>query len=248
MADIGTNVYQIGDEPYQFKQKFHDVLVAVDENRQRGIESLMQIENPPEVILLDDAYQHRKVKAGFNILLTTYNKLYVNDWVLPTGNLREPRSGAQRANVVVVTKCPDKLSSSEKNSIAKKLHLKPHQKLFFSTIVYDDVVLNDSGRMALKQLKSEVFTLVTGIANAQPLVNFLRDQELHFEHLNFTDHHEFSEKELTRLDKNQLIITTEKDFTRLNGKLKKCQLYYLPIKVEIDNNSSFEELIKSYVC
>lgn len=247
LADDRTNVEDLGDEPYQFKQKFKDVLVAVDENRQRGIESLMKLENSPEVILLDDAFQHRKVKAGFNIMLTTYDNLYVDDFVLPTGNLREPKPGAKRADVVVVTKCPSDITKKDKSRISSKLKLESYQKLFFSSIVYDDYVLNNDERVWVDDLKNEPFTLVTGIANAQTLVDFLKAKKLNFEHLNFKDHHDFTEGELKTLDQKPLIVTTEKDFVRLHGKLKNVQLFYLPITVSLDDSEAFEYLVKKFV-
>lgn len=247
LADDDTEVHEIGDEPYQFKQKFDDVLVAVDEDRQRGIERLMQLESAPDIILLDDAYQHRKVKAGLNVLLTTYDNLYIHDWLLPTGNLREPRSGAKRADIVVVTKCPTTLSVSEKNKITEALKLQPNQALFFSSIVYDDVVFNETASLDLKELKKQTFTLVTGIANAQPLVDFLKNQGLSFEHLNFGDHHNFSAAELQALEEKPLIVTTEKDFTRLENRLDHAALYYLPITIKVDSAAAFETAIRNFV-
>src|SRR5690606_22278810 len=127
---------EVGDEPLQFKSKFPEVRVAVDEQRVHGIKKLSVLENPPEVILLDDAFQHRKVRAGLNILLTSYGNLYSEDHVLPTGNLRESRAGAERAQLVVVTKCPDDLSSSEKEDIKDRLRLDEAQQLYFSGISY----------------------------------------------------------------------------------------------------------------
>ncbi|MCL4165419.1 UNVERIFIED_CONTAM: hypothetical protein GTU68_059268, partial [Idotea baltica] len=137
LANKSANASLLGDEPFQFYRKFKkDIQVAVDADRQNGIANLMQQETSPEVVLLDDAYQHRKVQAGFYILLSTYSNLYINDWVLPTGNLREPRGGAKRANFIVVTKCPDGLSDIEKEKIIKKINPKANQYVFFSTICY----------------------------------------------------------------------------------------------------------------
>ena len=122
LADETSDAKQIGDEPFQYYQKFKDIKVAVDEKRVHGIEQLLTTNNPPEIVLLDDAYQHRKVNAGFYILLTSYEKLYANDYLLPTGNLRESKSGAKRAQVVIVTKCPENLSEQEQQKISKKLN------------------------------------------------------------------------------------------------------------------------------
>ena len=247
LANGKTKVDEIGDEPYQFHQKFQDILVAVDENRQHGIDELLKLDNSPEVILLDDAFQHRKVKAGFNILLTTYSNLYADDIMLPTGDLREPRKGAERADIVVVTKCPTCISDIEKNSIRNKLNLNDNQSLFFSSIAYEDSVFNDNETHTVSELKDKDFTLVTGIANSKPLVDYLKSESLNFEHLNYKDHYNFTGKDLEFLNQKQLIITTEKDFMRLNNQLTKAKLFYLPIKVEIDNANEFNKLVKEFV-
>ena len=247
LANGKTKVDEIGDEPYQFYQKFQDILVAVDENRQHGIDELLKLDNSPEVILLDDAFQHRKVKAGFNILLTTYSNLYADDIMLPTGDLREPRKGAERADIVVVTKCPTCISDIEKNSIRNKLNLNDNQSLFFSSIAYEDSVFNDNETHTVSELKDKDFTLVTGIANSKPLVDYLKSESLNFEHLNYKDHYNFTGKDLEFLNQKQLIITTEKDFMRLNNQLTKAKLFYLPIKVEIDNANEFNKLVMEFV-
>ena len=173
LAENNITATELGDEPFQFYHKFKDeITVAVDEDRQHGIAALRTLKSKPEVVILDDAFQHRKVKAGYNILLTTYANLYVDDFVLPTGNLREPKKGAKRANIIVVTKCPELLSQEEKEAIVLKLKPKVYQHVFFSHIGYNDSVLNETEKVGLNALKS--FTLVTGIANAKPLVNYLK--------------------------------------------------------------------------
>ena len=247
LANSDTKVDEIGDEPYQFQQKFKDILVAVDENRQHGIEELLMLDNSPKVILLDDAYQHRKVKAGFNILLTTYSNLYTDDIMLPTGDLREPRKGAERADIVVVTKCTTTINDIEKDRIRNKLKLNDNQSLFFSSIAYEDSVKNANKTLAISSLKNKNFTLVTGIANAQPLIDYLKFKALNFEHLNYKDHYNFTDKDLDVLNQKELIITTEKDFVRLNKHLDNTKLFYLPIKVEIDNAEEFNKLIRQFV-
>ncbi|MDG4714714.1 tetraacyldisaccharide 4'-kinase [Winogradskyella marincola] len=246
LADQGATADTIGDEPFQFFRKFKDIKVAVDGNRQNGISQLLQLEHKPEVILLDDAYQHRKVKAGFNILLTAYYNLYSNDIVLPTGNLREPRSGAKRADIIVVTKCPEAISESEKAKISKDLKVKPHQQLVFSSIRYAEKVVSTHSEMALQSLPE--FTLVTGIANAKPLVDFLKNKGLKFEHIEYPDHYSFRINDIEELAKKELIITTEKDFVRLvdNDSLE-AKLFYLPIEIAIDKKHVFDSAVKSFV-
>lgn len=248
IADYNANAKTLGDEPFQFYQKFNDIIVSVDSNRQHGIEQLM-LQEQPQVILLDDAYQHRKVKAGLNILLTAYDKLYSDDIVLPTGNLREPRSGAQRANLVIVTKCPKGLSNSEKQHIENKLHLLSDQILFFSEIVYSERVNNANGSVPLEELSENKMTLVTGIANPKPLVEYLNSKSIGFEHLKFQDHHVFSASEIVMLQEKECILTTEKDYMRLKDEFgtNNSQLYYLPIAFQLDDENKFNNTIKSFV-
>jgi tetraacyldisaccharide 4'-kinase len=246
LGDKNATADTIGDEPYQFLNKFKNITVAVDENRQHGIEQLQKLDENLDVILLDDAYQHRKVKAGFNILLTSYYNLYFKDIVLPTGNLREPRSGAKRADIVVVTKCPQTISETEKATISAKIKLKPYQQLFFSHIDYSEKVISKYNELEVSQLPK--FTLVTGIANAKPLVDFLTEKQLSFDHIEFTDHYSFRRNDIEMLSKKELIITTEKDYVRLsdNESLEHI-LYYLPIHLKVDNALNFNKLIKDFV-
>ena len=248
VADATSDASSIGDEPFQFYKKFNDIIVSVDADRQNGIARLRDLQPQPNVILLDDAFQHRKVKAGFNILLTSYGNLFTDDWLLPTGNLREPKSGAKRANVIIVTKCPNNLSESEKKTIVQSIQPLQHQSVFFSNIVYSKMVYNLNCEKSLEELKSKPITLVTGIANAQPLVEYLKSEGLNFEHLNFKDHHEFSENDIQNLKSKQFILTTEKDYVRLQPHFANDdQLYYLPIETQIDNDLQFQELIKNYL-
>jgi len=246
LAEDNITATELGDEPFQFYHKFKDeITVAVDEDRQHGISTLRALKPKPEVVILDDAFQHRKVKAGYNILLTTYNNLYVDDFVLPTGNLREPKKGAQRANIIVVTKCPEFLSQKDKEAIVLKLKPKVYQHVFFSHIGYNDSVLNETEKFSLNKLES--FTLVTGIANAKPLVNYLKSLQLDFNHFEFKDHHNFTENDIKKLSELDKIVTTEKDYMRLkNEDILKDKLYFMPIKIKIDNSEDFDTLIKEF--
>lgn len=253
IADETSDAAQIGDEPFQYYQKFNDIIVAVDADRVNGINQLKQLKNAPEIILLDDAFQHRKLKAGFNILLTSYNDFYIDDVMLPTGNLRENRKGAIRAQVIVVTKCPSNLSDEEQQKIALKLNPNSNQKVFFSTIDYSDVVKNKSEEIALNTLKDYKVLLVTGIANSKPLEEYLKSKGIKFQHLKFADHHHFSDKDIDRIksdfnkisSKKELILTTEKDYVRLNIDLK---IFYLEIKTKLLNNEQeFDKKLIAYV-
>lgn len=247
LGDLFSNAETLGDEPFQFYNKFkNNILVAVDTNRTHGIQHLKQLEKAPDVILLDDAFQHRKVKAGFNILLTTYSNPYFLDYVLPTGNLRESRSGAKRADIIMVTKCPNNLSEKEKSKFIKAIKPKENQHVFFSWIEYSNEIF--SGQTKLNMDSVNNFTLVTGIANANPLVEFFQKKDLQFEHLNYNDHYEFSQQDIIELEKKKLIVTTEKDFMRLKQYPSlKNKLFYLPIQVGINDEASFNTLIKEFV-
>jgi tetraacyldisaccharide 4'-kinase len=245
LANEDSTADSIGDEPFQFYSKFKGYIdVAVDSNRQHGIEKLKR--SKPDLILMDDAFQHRKVKAGLNILLTTYEKPYYKDIALPTGDLREPKSGAERANIIMVTKCPKGLSDTDKSDIVKRINPKAHQSVFFSSIAYSDSLFSADASKVLDELID--FTLVTGIANPDPLVQFLNDKKLSFEHLKFKDHYDFSKEDIETLKNKALIITTEKDFMRLKQhEVLRDKLYYLPITVSIDNALEFNRQIKSFV-
>lgn len=249
LADANANAEILGDEPFQFFQKFPEILVAVDANRKNGIEQLLSQKEKPEVILLDDAYQHRKVKAGFYILLTAYGDIYVDDFMLPTGNLRESRSGSQRADVVVVTKCPPNLSEAEQLSIKNKLKLAENQELFFSCIAYDDFVYSAENKISVSETKKEPKLLLAGIAKPEPFYAYLKNEKDIC--LTYPDHHHFSEKDIQDIvvqAQDNIIITTEKDYVRLKGKLPEEQLFYLPIQSKLLSAANqFDEKIKNYV-
>ena len=231
---------EVGDEPLQFKQNFPNCMVAVCADRREGIEKLKR---KAEIILLDDAFQHRKVKASTNILLTTFDDLYIKDYMLPTGNLREYRNGANRADFIVVTKCPDKVAYSKLQEIQFNLKLKPHQRIYFSKIGYDESIYGVTETNAISYLNDKFFTLVTGIANPKPLVEYLNSHSFNFDHDKYADHHHFTENEISKLKEKEIILTTEKDFVRLQPKLNKFAVYYLPIKTVLLNEQ--EEFFKN---
>jgi len=249
LADVSSNAAILGDEPFQFYQKFPNIQVAVDANRKNGIEQLLVQPEKPEVILLDDAYQHRKVKAGFYILLTSYGDLYSDDFMLPTGNLRESRSGAKRANVIIVTKCPANLSAAEQVSIKKRLKLTNNQQLYFSYIDYDEFIYSENKSIPVHEIKRVDKLLIAGIAKPEPF--FAHLQNANDEKLVFPDHHHFSENDLLTIKnkaKNKIIITTEKDFVRLKDNLSSEQLYHLPIKSSfLSDSENFDKTILNYV-
>ena len=249
LADSNANAEIIGDEPFQYYTKFPNIQVAVDADRKNGIEQLLSNPIKPNLILLDDAYQHRRVKAGFYILLTSYNELYSDDFQLPTGNLRESCKGAKRANIIVVTKCPSDLSKVEQDNIKDKLAISANQKLFFSTIEFDEYVYSENGKQLVSELQNVDKLLLAGIA--KPHTFFAHLQSDKEDCLTFSDHHQFTEKDLLEINnkaQNKIIITTEKDFVRLKGSLPKEQLFYLPIKTKfLFESDNFDKIITTYV-
>ena len=249
LADSTSNAEILGDEPFQFYTKFKNIQVAVDADRKNGIEQLLYQQERPDVILLDDAFQHRKVKAGFYILLTSYGDLFCDDYMLPTGNLRESRSGAKRADIIVVTKCPANLSLDEQNEIKSKLQLNSDQELYFSYIDYDDSVYSEDKVLKVSEIENVDKLLLAGIAKPEPFFGYLQDENV--ECLTYPDHHHFTEKELLEINnksKNKIIITTEKDFVRLKCSIPKEQLFYLPIRSTfLSVSENFDKTITNYV-
>lgn len=249
LADQSATAVILGDEPFQFFEKFKEIQVAVDADRQNGIKQLFAQKEKPAVILLDDAFQHRKVKAGFYILLTSYGDLFSDDFILPTGNLRESRSGVKRANVVIVTKCPATLSSEEKNKIRNKLNISSDQELYFTFIAYDTFIFSENLKLNLDELQSTPKIVIAGIAKPEPFFKHLQNNNEVC--LSFPDHHNFTDKDILEIKKiaqNNIIITTEKDYMRLKGSLPKEQLFYLPIKSSfLCDSEKFDKTIINYV-
>lgn len=244
---------EVGDEPLQFFKKFSKIQVAVDANRTNGITQLLNQKNKPDVVLLDDAFQHRKVTAGFYVLLTKYNDLYTNDFLLPTGNLRESRRGAKRANVIVVTKCSNHLSDKEKNKIKESLKPTKNQQILFSTISYAETVKGVK-EIKTNELSNYEVVLVTGIANPKPMLQFLDKLKVAYHHINFPDHHHFTESDITKIqhqfelisNQNKIILTTEKDYMRLASKIE--NLYHLPIETKfLEASENFNKQIESFI-
>ena len=249
LADSNSNAEILGDEPFQFYKKFNTIQVAVDANRKNGIEQLLSQTDKPEVILLDDAFQHRKVRAGFYILLTSYGDLYSDDFMLPTGNLRESPSGANRANLIIVTKCPPTLSLEEQSEIKSKLNISSSQEIFFSYIEYDDFIYSENKSIAISEIKKSDKLLLAGIAKPEPF--FIHLKNSNDECMRFADHHQFSEKEISEIENkanNKIIITTEKDYVRLKGSLSKEQLFYLPIRSAfLSGAEKFNKSVEEYI-
>jgi tetraacyldisaccharide 4'-kinase len=244
----------VGDEPLYYAKRFASVVkVAVCEQRAEGVKRIQQEQPENELIILDDAYQHRGVKAGFNVLLTDYQHPFYADHMLPTGDLREWTSGKDRADCIIVTKCPTELNESAKKEIRERLKFDP-QRVFFSHVSYS----------AIKPLNFQVedatnVLLVTGIANATPLLRHLTSK-YSVEHLEYGDHYAFTASDIQEIHQKfdtftpdpKIIMTTEKDFMRLKDRIKDWKLdeypwYYQPISIEIEEEEKFKALINSYV-
>ncbi|KAB1155077.1 tetraacyldisaccharide 4'-kinase [Flavobacterium luteum] len=247
LADDTSTAAILGDEPYQFYKKFPNIQVAVDADRKNGIEQLLSLPNKPNIILLDDAFQHRKVKAGFYILLTSYDDLFCDDYILPTGNLRESRSGAKRADCIIVTKCPKAITDFEQNEIKEKLD--STVPLFFSCIEYDDCIFSSNESKKVNEIKDLYKLLIAGIAKPKSFFDFLKNQN--DISLTFPDHHHFTASDILTIKniaKDSLIITTEKDYVRLKDCIPINQLFYLPIKTSfISNKTTFDSIISDYL-
>ena len=244
-------VSDVGDEPLQFFNKFSSISVAVDANRVHGIQQLKKIINP-DIVLLDDAYQHRRLKAGLYILLTRYDDLYSDDFILPVGSLRESKKGAKRAHIIVVTKCPENLSEIDQNQIISKLRPLDNQAVFFSKISYTPKTLG-SKNIDIDQLSDCHILLITGIANTSSLIQFLEQKKCTIDHLKFPDHHNFSKSDVKRIKKEfdqiesnkKLLLTTEKDYTRLSNQIS--ELSFLEITTTLINHKEkFDNMIKSF--
>ena len=242
IADSNSDANLIGDEPMQYYRKFKNIIVSVGSNRVRGINKLIKLNSKPEIILLDDAYQHRRVKPGMSILLTKFNDLYSDDNIFPLGNLRESKSNANRADIILVTKCDKNISKDQKRHIIQKLNIGDNQKIYFSSIKYSKMLYDKESSKLLSEFKNIKFTLVTGIANSSYMVNYLKDNDFNFNHLSFKDHHNYSDSDISNINNNEIVITTEKDYVKLYSRVT-TKLFYLPIEFLIHNEEEFNNQI-----
>ena len=240
LATDSTTALDIGDEPMQFHAKFPSIPVAVGEKRIEAIPQLLHDNPETEAIILDDAFQHRSIKAGLNILLTEHNNMYVDDFYLPTGDLRDLKSSSRRAEVIVVTKCPSSLTEAERDQAIKELRPLKTQQVYFTTIEYGQAyhIIHKSG--IILDNSSEIL-LVTGIANPRPLEKLVEEYSSSYHKMQFPDHHIFTiddlgdiRKRFDNIDHTQkFILTTEKDAVRLvkfGKQLEDLPLYVLPIR------------------
>lgn len=259
IANESTTAIDIGDEPMQLHKKFPEITVAVDEERIVGIPQLLHAKSETQVIILDDAFQHRVVKAGLNILLTDFNNLYTRDTMLPAGDLRDIKSSSKRAHIIVVTKCKPYLNEEEKNKILNEISPLPHQKVYFTKIEYSSPYHLFSKEQRILEQDCNVL-LVCGIANPQPLKEMLANYVSFYEMVSFSDHHIFNTDDLKEIMKlfskieneNKIILTTEKDGVRLakfEKQLEHLPVYVLPIahKFLFEEKQSFENEVEEFM-
>ncbi|MHB9056398.1 MAG: tetraacyldisaccharide 4'-kinase [Paludibacteraceae bacterium] len=264
LANENCSAKTIGDEPFQIYSKFPKVTVAVSEKRVYGIEQILKQFPEKEVIILDDAFQHRYVKAGLCILLTNYSNLYVNDYMLPYGTLREWKHNSRRADIIIVTKCPTDIQQDELKAIESKLNPEQRQNLFFSGFEYGDIysVFQEQNSFTNYEMNKETTVLlITGIVNPEPIVEYLLHFSGKIETIFFPDHHDFTKNDSVEIENkfgkikgNKIIITTEKDAARLKSNIFitntiKKNTYALPLDVKILNNEQtiFTQKIEDYV-
>jgi len=259
IADENTTAIDIGDEPMQIHQKFPGITVAVAEERVIGIPQLLYTKPETQVIILDDAFQHREVKAGLNILLTAYGDLYTRDFILPAGDLRDVKSSSKRAEIIVVTKCKSHLDEKERSAIVKEIAPLPQQKVYFTKIEYSSPYHLFSKQNRFLERDCNVL-LVCGIANPEPLKEVLNNYVSSYEMLLFRDHHIFNTDDLKEIkkqfskieNKNKIILTTEKDGVRLakfEKELADLPVYVFPIahKFLFGEETEFEKQVTDFV-
>jgi tetraacyldisaccharide 4'-kinase len=259
IADAATTALEIGDEPMQFHQKFPEISVAVGEERLVAIPQLLHDKPATEVIILDDAFQHREVQAGINIILTAYNNLYTRDFILPAGDLRDVKSSMERAHIIVVTKCKSDMALAEKAAIVNEINPGKSQSVFFNLIIYCSPI-NLFNKSEKKLNNNHTALLVCGIANPRPLKDFLTVHVHSYDMLRFADHHIFDTEDLASIKRHfdkissadKIILTTEKDGVRLSkfeADLKAYPIYVLPIVhgILFEEEEKFNTLVMDFV-
>ncbi len=268
IASSSSEVIDIGDEPLQIFHKFPEVLVTVDRNRVNGVKRIMQEYPETEVIILDDAFQHRRITPGFSILLSDFDRLFVRDHMLPYGNLRENKTNMRRADAILITKSPENISPIQRRLIVKEVDKSPYQNLYFTSFKYDPPVSvfetpdHNSTQSHISESIGCGIVLITGIANPKPLKEYLEKSYSEIIHLVFPDHYNFKEKDILSISTayNQLkaekkyLFTTEKDAVRLReftniAEPIRSALYYIPIGIYFlnDDKEEFDNLIIEYV-
>ncbi len=259
IADSTTTAVEIGDEPMQFHQKYPDITVAVGEERLVAIPQLLHVKPDTQVIILDDAFQHRYIRPGFNIVLTEYKNLYTRDFVLPVGDLRDIKSSIKRAQVIIVSKCSDNISVSDKENIIKELSPRNGQSVFFTKITYGNPYHLYKKDQITLDLNLYVL-LISGIANPKPLKDLLNKTVSTYDMIKYRDHHIFNTDDLNEIKNSfdriktthKILLTTEKDAVRLEkfkDELIDYPIYVIPVRHEFlfDEKDAFNEKVKKFV-
>ena len=259
IANNSTTAIHIGDEPMQIHRRFPQVTVAVGEERLVAIPQLLHQKPDTEVIILDDAFQHRSVRAGLNIILTEYKNLYTRDLMLPAGDLRDVRSSIKRAHIIIVTKCKPGITSEEKENIIKEIQPSAAQQVYFTQIVYHQPFHLFTHEPVQLHADTDLL-LITGIANPKPLKEFLNNQVHSYDMLRYADHHIFSSEDLKDIirqfekisSENKIILTTEKDAVRLEKFAKELAaypVYALPITHQFlfEEENRFQQEINFFI-
>lgn len=255
ITNYNSNYKIVGDEAMQLFERFKNrFVIGVSEDRVYGAKKIIK-DMDLDVLILDDAFQHRAINPGFNILMTDYSDPYFKDYVLPAGDLRESRSNASRAQIIMVSKCPDNLTEEKKQYYITRIKPSYNQKVFFSSIRYDENIFNRDKSIPDNNLAYYDILLITGIANPKPLLDHLTKFTQKIKHLKFKDHHNFTDADIKnilaeykKLGEYKLILTTEKDYVRLKTfDYLRDLVYYWPINVAIDKKEEFNQIILDYV-
>ena len=267
IASSEAPVSEIGDEPMQIFHNFPDILVTVDKNRVHGVKKILQEYPETEVIILDDGFQHRRITAGFSILLSDYDRLFIRDHMLPYGNLRENKGNMRRADMILITKSPENISPIQRRLIVKEIDKSPHQNLYFTTFRYKAPVhvfenIIEGTQPEFTDCDKCSIVLITGIANPRPLIEYLQKTYTEILHLSFPDHYNYSEKDIINFSSafnnlrsvRKYLFTTEKDAIRLReftniAEPMRSAFFYIPIEIYFlnEDKDEFDNLIINYV-
>lgn len=250
IAGSKDNPTTLGDEPYQFFNRYPDTVVAVSEKRSLGMKALAKISDPPDFIILDDVMQHRWVRPHIMIMTTSFQRPYFKDFIFPAGDLREFRSGVKRADILLVTRTPEELSEKQKEAFLKNINT--NTPIFFTKICYSDVLSQSDKSLKSSILTGNAFLLVTGIADTHHLVGHLKKRYGTFDHLKFKDHHTYSSMDAVHINETageKIIVTTEKDYAKLEKVLDNNKLYCLRIELDFvfkEEQLLFENIVLGY--
>ena len=230
-----SDISVVGDEPFIIQKTFPDSNVYVCEDRVTGIKNILK-NDELDFIILDDAFQHRKLKTTLNIMLSSFSKPFYNDYIFPVGDLRESRSSYKRANIIIITKCPANLNQNEMNDIKLKINPLEDQKIFFTTILYKDILFGNKS-LNINSIINKEILLVTGIAETDSIIRYLNSRSIKFKHLEYSDHHHYSNNDINnilKLSRNSLVLTTKKDYYKLKDNIN--NLLYLDIETRFLKN------------